>query len=399
MKLSIETDRKINRLIPKLLKKNKDYTKEIKARLRISSIFNEFERKAHNDFDFFINDSNKRYIKAKNGKNIENFIDECQPKYEDRFAKIMNDKFYNELNLKPEKEKMKHKSAKRIYTNIKDILSYIKTNLGTNKLRKNYFNNNNLYIHSNLKGPNKYKYNKCYTDNELSLNKKTIDDKQLFENKNYIKNIFNLDSKKISYSIEQYKSKLSKIKIPFIKEENKENIKLNINLPHIKMLYYHKSSPRIKIRDESKEKVDINKLLPFSKFGRHLAKQKSENKIVKSQDNPSFLTETINKKWNYESTNDMAINSAKKNIRLKNNYSFKRIKIKELLENNIPELEEYERIIKSRVQRIKDRRHNINKEINKRQKLNFLNKKELLNLRIDKDIEFLREKEKRYDQL
>ena len=400
MKLSIATDRKINRLIPKLLIENKDYSKEIKTRLKISSIFNEFDKKAKNEFNFYINDSNKRYIKAKNGQNVDNYIEESQQRYEDRLSKIMNDKFYTELNLKPEKEKMKHKSTKKIYTNIKDLLTNIKTTIGSSKLRKSIFNYNN--INNINKASRIYKYNKCNTENELSLkNTKTIDDKKLFENKNEIKNILNLDCIKLSNSIDNYKIKLSKIKIPLIKdinEQNQENKKLNINLPKIKLLYYHKYKPPIKNDDNNLEKVDINKLLPFSKFGRHLPKQKSENKIVKSQDIPSFMTETINKKWNYESTNDITMNIAKKNIRLKNNYSIKRSKIKEFLNNKIPKLEEYEYILKQKEQNIKERRYNINKEINKKQKFKFLSKRQLLNFNLDKDIEFLKEKEKKYDE-
>ena len=158
MKLSIATDRKINRLIPKLLIENKDYSKEIKTRLKISSIFNEFDKKAKNEFNFYINDSNKRYTKAKNGQNVDNYIEESQQSYEDRLSKIMNDKFYTELNLKPEKEKMKHKSTKKIYTNIKDLLTNIKTTIGSSKLRKSIFNYN---IKNNNNKVNRiYKYNK-----------------------------------------------------------------------------------------------------------------------------------------------------------------------------------------------------------------------------------------------
>ena len=110
------------------------------------------------------------------------------------------------------------------------------------------------------------------------------------------------------------------------------------------------------------------------------------------------MTETINKKWNYESTNDITMNIAKKNIRLKNNYSIKRSKIKEFLNNKIPKLEEYEYILKQKEQNIKERRYNINKEINKKQKFKFLSKRQLLNFNLDKDIEFLKEKEQKYDE-
>jgi len=401
MKLTITKDKKINRLIPILLKENKDYSKEVKQKIKINYIFNEFEKKAQNDFNFFINDSNKRYNNAKKGQEINHIIEDFQNKYEDRLAKIVNDKFYTELNLKSEKEKMKYKSQKKVYTDIKDLLSNIRTNINSSKLRKNIFNYNNLNCQ---KRENRiYKYNKCYTENELSLNKKTIEDKELYENKNKndIKNIFSLEHKKISNSIETYKLNLSKIKIPIIKDENEkilENKTLNINLPFIKMLYYHKTKSKIKIEDNDTKKIDINKLLPFSKFGRHLPKQKSENKIIKSLDIPSFMTEAKDQRLNYENTNDIVMNSAKKNLMLRNNYSFKEKKIKLLLDNNIPKLDEYEKILKCKVQIIKNKRNNINREINKKQRLNYLNRKQLINLKIDKNIEFLKEKEKIYNK-
>ena len=404
MKLSIETYRKINKLIPKLLNENKIYSKQIKQKLKISSIFNEFEKKAKNEFNYFIKDSNNRYTNAKNGQDIEHYIEDSQPKYEERLSKIMNDKFYTELNLHQEKEKMKHKNTKVVSTNIKGLLSNIKDNIDPNKLRKNLFNNNNnLNIQNSQKIKNrKFKYNKCYTENELLLNKKTIDDKLLFENKNKktINNIFSLDQIQISNSIEKYKLNLSKLKIPIIQnvdEENPENKKLNINLPRIKLLYYNISKPKINMKGDNYGEINIHKFLPFSKFGRHLPKQKSENRIIKSTDIPSFMTETINKKWNYESTNNMVINSAKKNLRLRNNYSFKKSQIENLMENNLPSLNDYENILKDKLEKIRDRRQNKNEEINKKQKLNFLSRRQLINLQIDKNIELLRKKEQKFD--
>ena len=121
MKLSIETDRKINTLIPSLLKQSKSISKELKTRIKANSIFNEFEKKAQNEFNFYINDSNKRYINAKRGHDIDHYIDESEPKYKDKLKRIMSDKFYTELNLKPEKEKMKKKSTSKKYANIKKL--------------------------------------------------------------------------------------------------------------------------------------------------------------------------------------------------------------------------------------------------------------------------------------
>ena len=313
----------------------------------------------------------------------------------------MNDQFYTELNLKPEKEKMKHKSMKKIYSNIKDLISNIKINIGSNKLRKNIFNINDLNNQKSQKDMNRYKYNKCFTENELSLNRRSIDEKMQFENKtkDELKNIFTLDQIKLGNSIEKYKLNLSKIKIlsQNKKEENSESKKLNINLPHIRLLHYHQSKPIKNTKDDASQEINIHKLLPFSRYGRNLPKQKSENKIMKSQVFPYFMTETINTKINYENTNDIVMNSAKNNIKLRNNYSFKRNKIEELLKNDLPSLNDYENILRNKVERIKDRRNNINKEINKRQKYYFLNKKQLINLKIDKNIELLKEKEKEFE--
>ena len=311
----------------------------------------------------------------------------------------MNDKFYTDLNLKSEKEKMKHKTTKKMYMNTKDLIANIRKSLDSSKSRKS-LNFNNIYNnHVGKKIKRIRKYNKCNTENELSLNKKNIDEKMILMNKNEndIKNVFNLENLRINNSIEKYKNSLSTIKIPFIKDknfENEDNKKLNLNLPIIKMIHYHKSNIRKKFKDSNIEKFDINKLLPFTKYGRHLQKQQSEKKIIKSEDNRSFLTETINKKYNYQSTNDMAVSSAKKNVRLKNDYSSKRRKIKEMLENNIPSIEDYENIIKNKIQRIKNRRNNINKVINRNQRFHFLSRKQLFNLKIDKNIELLKEKER-----
>jgi len=121
MKLSIETDKKLNTLIPSLLKQSKSISKELKTRIKANSIFNEFEKKAQNEFNFYINDSNKRYVNAKRGHDIDQYVDESESKYKDKLKRIMSDKFYTELNLKPEKEKMKKKSTRKIYDNIKEI--------------------------------------------------------------------------------------------------------------------------------------------------------------------------------------------------------------------------------------------------------------------------------------
>lgn len=399
MKLSIETDKKINTLIPSLLKQSKSISKELKTRIKANSIFNEFEKKAQNEFNFYINDSNKRYVNAKRGHDIDQYVDESESKYKDKLKRIMSDKFYTELNLKPEKEKMKKKSTRKIYANIKELFSNIKGNLGSGKSVQNIFNYKTKFITDNPTNKKKLKINKLSTINDLSVVNKAHDDKILFLNKNKkeINNIFNSEQNNLSSSIDKYKINLSKIKIPSPNEEFPENKKLTIDLPYIRMLYYQHYKPKPKIKDDDIEKVNINKLLPYSKYGRYLLKQKSEKRVIKSQEFPYFVTETINQK-NFGSTNDMVVSSAKKNIILKNNYSFRRNRIKELLDIKIPNINEYDNIVKNKIQNIKESRNNKNKEIHKIQSLNFLSKNELFNFRIKQTIELLKQKEKQYSK-
>ena len=399
MKLSIETDRKLNTLIPSLLKQSKSISKELKTRIKANSIFNEFEKKAQNEFNFYINDSNKRYINAKRGHDIDHYIDESEPKYKDKLKRIMSDKFYTELNLKPEKEKMKKKSTRKIYANIKGLLSSIRGSLGSGKSVQNIFNYKTKIANDNPVKQKKMKINKLSTINDLSIFKKAHDDKILFLNKNKkeINNIFNFEQNNLSSSIDKYKINLSKIKIPSPNEEIPENKKLTIDLPHIKMLYYQHYKPKPKIEEDDIEKVNLNKLLPYSKYGRYLLKQRSEKHVMKSQDFPYFVTETINRK-NYGSTNDMVISSAKKNIKLKNNYSFRRNRIKEMLDIKIPNINDYDNIVKNKIQTIKESRNKKKKEIHKIQSLNFLSKNELFNFKIKQTIELLKQKEKQYSK-
>ena len=399
IELTLESDKKINRLIPMLVKENKDYSKEIKSRIKINSIFNKIDKKANSELSTFINDSNKRYTNAKFGHDIENFIKNYENKNEERFNKIMNDKFFTDLDLKMEKEKMKHKSTDKTNTNIKDLISSLKTNLTTGTLGKS-----SNYINFDLKKRRLNKFNKCYTENELSENRKTIDEKTLFENKNknFISKVFDDDNIRINNSIDKYKLNLRKIKIPPlipINKEPSENQKLEINFPKIKMLYF-KKYVKPKTKEKKIEKVDIHKLLPYAYEGKNFKKQNSEKKITPNPENtPYFLTETINVNYNnkndYENTNGLVANLVQNNMRLKS-YMFRKNRMKDLLEHKIPNLEEYDRILMDKIQKIKEMRHNKNRELNEKQKIILLSKKQLLNYKVKKSIEMLEEKEKEY---
>ena len=93
----------LNILIPKLINKSNKYTSEIKKRIRINSICNEFENKSKNEFDFFLQESSNRYKKTRSGASFDSVMKSSLEKYKKEGNKILNDEFFN-LNLNEEKK-------------------------------------------------------------------------------------------------------------------------------------------------------------------------------------------------------------------------------------------------------------------------------------------------------
>ena len=65
-------------LIPKLIQKSKTLSREIKNRIKLNHIFSEFETKASNQFNFFIKESEKRYLGSKYGSKIDYLLKSSQ---------------------------------------------------------------------------------------------------------------------------------------------------------------------------------------------------------------------------------------------------------------------------------------------------------------------------------
>ena len=74
-----------NDLIPILLDKFSVYTNKIKDRIKINSIFSEFNEKTSSQFDKFIKMSQLRYKGIKSGNSLENMLEKQKPKYNQFF--------------------------------------------------------------------------------------------------------------------------------------------------------------------------------------------------------------------------------------------------------------------------------------------------------------------------
>ena len=127
----VNKSKALNLLIPRLIDKSNNLTKEIKSRIKLNKIFSEFENKASNNFNYFISASNNRYNSSKLGNDLDSIIYNTRSKNINEAKKIINDKFYSDAILEKEKQKMKYKSTSKIYKDIRDTFNMMKLPLET----------------------------------------------------------------------------------------------------------------------------------------------------------------------------------------------------------------------------------------------------------------------------
>ena len=137
MKEVDKKDKIINETIPQAIADSNLYRKEIKKRMRLNSIFSEFDNKAANNLNFFIDESNWRYAKSKSGLNLNSLISATRKKCLDESMKVLNDKFYTNKTIEEERNKMFYKNSDKLYKQIKKTISVIKNPQPKKKSIKN----------------------------------------------------------------------------------------------------------------------------------------------------------------------------------------------------------------------------------------------------------------------
>ena len=400
----VNKSKALNILIPKLINKSNNLTKEIKNRMKLNKIFTEFENKASNNFNYFISASNQRYTNTKLGNDLDNIISTTRIKNINEATKIVNDKFYTDKNLEIEKQKMKYKSTEKIYNDIKNTFNKMRLPLETKFSR-----NSKDAIDSILQGKddgssyhrkNTYVWN-MFSDKEVKPFVKPKDN--IKYGKRAIKYEFEKDKKSIDNYITNYLNE--------IQDENylktykssgnspKSQKKINYSLPKIKLINYRqKNPPKKKEITEEEKKPNLRKLLPYSRLGKlcHIEPEKDDNSKEQPSRNFPFITETKmpydNNKGeeNYQNTLNVVYNSANKEFVLRNNFEKKRKKLELMLGlNEIPQLNTYDDILFKKFETIKNKRRAKARKINESQRLAILSRKEKVNMIIDNDMELL----------
>ena len=108
-----------NDLIPELILKINNYSSKLKDRVKIYSIFREFDTYAHMNLQNFIKMSDKRYRSIKSGNNLRNILLKQKKECNELSTKILSNNLYNDKNIEKEEKKLyrkiNNKDSKELY--------------------------------------------------------------------------------------------------------------------------------------------------------------------------------------------------------------------------------------------------------------------------------------------
>ena len=326
-----------NELIPELIIKINKYSSKIKDRVKVDSIFREFDSYAHSNFQNFIKMSEQRYKSVKSGNSIQNILSKQKQEANILSNKILTNNLYIDNDIEKENRKLFKKINKKenqeLYKIRRKIIEKTK-NLSSNDSKK-IKPNKNLGEKSIQNSPNKiFKFDwmrksKYKSDIHNSLNNTMKDtniinqinedkeNKYYYEKKEFIDNLVEKDKKNLNNNIcyyKEYLKDLEKMKVEniskLINSGNNLGHNYSFQLKDIKLLSYQEEKKEEKklLKKENGE-IDLVKLLRYTKrgnrkfFQNNLKVRKKErlnsfNKKYKKKSKSSFSS-AINIRRNY----------------------------------------------------------------------------------------------------
>ena len=213
--ISSSNDKTANDLIPELILKINKYSSKLKERVKLYSIFREFDSYAHMNLQNFIKLSDKRYRSIKSGNTLNNVLINQKKTYNELSNKILTNNLYNDKNIEKEEENLCKK------TNNKDIKELY-------QIRRDIINKTKDLSKKELKRREKYLIlvNKSRNQRINNINQIESHNKNINNNKNIIKN-------KTAYNSFRKKKLISKsLNMNFnsnFSKKNLNNFDININ--------------------------------------------------------------------------------------------------------------------------------------------------------------------------
>jgi len=400
-----------NLVLPKIIYKNKEYNDRILNKIKAHKIFNEFDLQFSHDLKRIIALSERRRNNIKTGSLLENEINNSLIQSNELSKEILNNPLIlNSKNLIKERNKLKRTNSEKLLKDIKKLINnlidekeIIKIDL--NKRKK-------LFEIEKVISP----INKLSKEEQLKQNKNIIDkkinDEQIILKQsiksylNQINNVYNNFEEKIKkndLSINQLQKDLylekRKVKFPLRKSE---------------LLYYQRKKDENKDKDnkENELKINIKKILPYTKLGILAKKKNMENLLLnKSSEylkksnsvvdinnilNMNSKNIKINSK-DYSNTPNIIYKQLLKNYHLEKDLLEKKNSINNLVDIKLPSFEEYNKIMKSKITifRLNEYNQKNNENLNSNENKKEILKKDLIN--DDEEFEILKRKKIKED--
>ena len=300
-----------NELIPELIIKINKYSSKLKDRVKIDSIFREFDSYAHSNFQNFIKMSDQRYKSVKSGNSLKNVLLKQKQQSSDLSNKILSNNLYIDNNIEKEGKKLFKKINKKENKELYQIRHNIidKTKNFTNKELKRREKYINDYYKREGKGNNKQLNDTSEKDKLKFKNKsKSVlvfdkyskasestegkDKEDYISKKIFFDNLLKKDHQNINNNLSDYKEYLKDIEKT--KDDNMNRIinsgnnfghNYSFKFNDIKLLSYkEEKKENIKINKKENPEIDIVKLIRYTRRGnrqwfQNNLKQRSKNRI------------------------------------------------------------------------------------------------------------------------
>ena len=262
--------------IPDLIDNENSYSKKLKERVKVNSVFNEIDISANNNLKKFIQMSQARYKNIKSGIPINNFLLRQKKEYEEFSNKILSNNLYNTDDVQNEAQKLYKKvgikEQKELYKLRKSILTNSK-NLSTKEvlLRKKYedkINKSKMTIPDEVRARNK----------EIQMLENLINNEKnpsLDDKKKYLTNIIEKDSSLLNKNIENYKNFLKDIKntkdsskiVKIMSKNDNLGHKYNFRSNNIKFISFKDNLEEKVVKKIPEEKFNFKKLAQYTRHG------------------------------------------------------------------------------------------------------------------------------------
>ena len=358
-----------NDLIPELILKINNYSSKLKDRVKIYSIFREFDSYAHMNLQNFIKMSDKRYRSIKSGNNLRNILLKQKKECNELSTKILSNNLYNDKNIEKEEKKLyrkiNNKDSKELYQIRHEIIEKTKDltekelkkrekylisaqksrNLKEKRLQKQKNENNirasgdsfnknkllskssNLYFNRTFVNKKSKNYSDMNILNNNLINNdmsKTVVVNRLNQEKEFLKtkkeffdNLIKKDNQNLNDNFTDYKQFLKDIENSknenfsrIINDGNNFGHAYSFKINNIKLLSFQEEKEQVtEVKNKENPEVEIAKLVKYTKRGNRKWFLNNIKERSKERQN-SFRTKLKFKKIEYKIPTKHKVNSA-----------------------------------------------------------------------------------------